>query len=270
MAWKPAEDEAVAQLLNTYRFGGIELTPTKVWPDLAKVTEVEVKAYRDFWNNHGVQIVAMQALLFGRDDLTIFGSEAKRQEGIEYFKSIFQIAQWLGAHALIYGSPKHRRNVDPSDGSIRKIAQRYFKSLGALAGQQGICLCIEPLPRNYPCDFINDSSDALQFIEEVQEKGFGLHLDASSLFQGGENVPQTLEDARGRIKHFHASEPQLAPVLPEGPVPIREYIALLDRINYSNWVSIEMLEPQPSGSNISVIEKALQYLRHSADLASLR
>src|SRR5262249_2177845 len=157
------------------------------------------------------------------------GSEAKREEGIEYFKSIFKVAQWLGARVLVYGSPKNRKGIDQTDPAIMEMATRYFKRLGKMAQAHDTRLCIEPLPPSYPCDFVTNSAEARQFIDRVNEKGFGLHLDASSLFMGRENVPEALQAAQGRIEHFHLSEPSLAPVVPESPVPLADYLSLLDQ-----------------------------------------
>lgn len=267
LAWKPAEDGAVARLLGAHGFKGIELVPTKLWPDLSRVQEAEARDYRRKWDDRGIRIVAMQALLFGRDDLAIFGSEAKREEGIEYFKSVFNIARWLGARALVYGSPIHRQGIDGRDEALLQVAERYFRRLGAMAGEQGLCLCIEPLPRSYPCDFISSSAEALRFVERVNQEGFGLHFDAASLFAGGEDVAETLRSARGRIEHFHLSEPGLGHVNPGAPVPVGDYLRLLDAQGYGNWASIEMREPDPSGSNVSAIETSLRFIRRLADQA---
>ena len=264
LAWKPAaEDEAVAHLLNTHGFGGVELAPTKIWPDLTKVTEDEAGAYRKFWNDRGIQVVAMQALLFGRDDLTIFGSQEKRDEGVAYFEVVFRIARWLGARPLVYGSPKHRRGVDGRDPRILDTAAVYFHRLGALARRYEVCLCIEPLPVSYPCEFLTDTREALEFVKRVDDPGFGLHVDASSLFAGHEDIEDVIEMASGSIQHFHASEPRFEPVRTDGPVPLQKYFTCLRRAGYARWVSVEMLEPNAGGSNLEAIEATLRDVREA-------
>jgi D-psicose/D-tagatose/L-ribulose 3-epimerase len=264
LAWSPSEDALVADLLQKYGFGGVELAPTKLWPDLTRVQEQEIKDYRRFWNDRGILIVAMQSLLFGRDDLTIFGTEARLEEAIEYFRHLFQIAHWLGARPLVYGSPKNRISIDSYDEQILHTAALYFGHLAAVARKYHVCLCIEPLPRCYPCDFVTNSTEGIQFVDQVKQEGFGLHLDASSLYLAGENVKGALRATRGRVEHFHISEPGLAPVRSDGPVPVGEYLALLTEVGYPNWVSIEMLEQNPHGSNVSSVETSLEYVRRVA------
>jgi sugar phosphate isomerase/epimerase len=250
LAWKPADDVAVAAAMQRHGFKGLELAPTKVWPRLDQVSEEEARRYRGFWNARGIEVVALQALLFGRDDLTLFGTQEKRDEGIE----------WLGARALVYGSPKFRRGVDANEPAVRQTAVAYFKRLGSLAAQHDVCLCIEPLPKDYPCDFINNLSEALALVDQVAERGFGLHVDGSSLHQGEPDARAALSSARGRIEHFHLSEPKLAPVLLSGPTPLVEYLRLLKGMAYPNWVSVEMLEH-------GELEQSLREVRRAWDEA---
>lgn len=267
LAWKPSEDEAVAAALLRHGFSGVELAPTKVWPRLEGATEGAVRDYRQRWNDRGIQVVALQALLFGRDDLTLFGSRARRAEDSAWFEHLFQIAHWLGARALVYGSPKNRRGVDPKDPAVQAEAVEYFQRLGAAAARHGVCLCIEPLPRSYPCDFVNDVGEALALVDRVGERGFGLHVDASSLHIGERDPRAALEAARGRIEHFHLSEPGLAPVRLAGPTPLVESLRLLKGLGYPNWVSIEMLEPSPVGGNLATLEECLREVRQAWDTA---
>lgn len=264
LAWKPTEDEAVARLLNTHGFGGVEIAPTKIWPDLTKVTEDEAGAYRRFWNDRGIQVVAMQALLFGRDDLTIFGSQEKRDEGVAYFEVVFRIARWLGARPLVYGSPRNRRGVDGSDPAVLETAAAYFRRLGALARRYEVCVCIEPLPVSYPCDFLTDARQTLEFVMRVNDAGVGLHVDASSLFAAHEDIDALVDAAAGSIQHFHASEPRLGPVRADGPVPLENYFSSLRRTGYDRWASVEMLEPHAGGSNVDAIEVTLRDVRDAA------
>jgi sugar phosphate isomerase/epimerase len=208
----------------------------------------------------------MLALLFGRDDLTIFGADPARRAGLVHFGAVFRGAQWLGARVLVYGPPKNRRGVDGRDPEVLRTAAAYFKALGALAAEHGVCLCIEPLPRSYPCDFINDLGEALQFVEQVAEPGFGLHVDGASLLEEPD-AAGALAQAKGRIEHFHLSEPGLAPVRQSGPTPLVEDLRLLSAQGYSHWVSIEMREPNPSGSNLAAIEESLREVRAALDEA---
>jgi sugar phosphate isomerase/epimerase len=268
LAWTPEEDDRVARVLEAHAVAGLELVPTKRWPDLASVSEDEITAYRRYWNARGIEIVALQAVLFGREDLTLFGSQAKRDEGIDYFASVFRMARTLGARVIVYGSPRNRQGVDGRDPSVIAVAEHYFRRLGALAREHAVCLCIEPLPAHYPCDFITTTTEALRFVDRVNDSGFGLHLDSASLYGADEDVPCALAAARGRIEHVHLSEPGLAPVAPGGRVPLAAFLRLLMQQGYGNWASIEMREAGSTGTNPDQIAVSLDYVCQAVSAAS--
>ena len=46
------------------------------------------------------------------------------------------------------------------------------------------------------------------------------------------------------LKHFHASEPHLAP-LGQGGIDHSVFRTLLEKANYQGWVSLEMRQPEP-------------------------
>ena len=82
IAWPADQDAAVAGVLRDLGVTGIEVAPTKVWPRPLEASPTEIEDYRAFWEARGFEIVAAQALLFGRPDLTLFESEAaRRQDG---------------------------------------------------------------------------------------------------------------------------------------------------------------------------------------------
>ncbi|MEY3826102.1 MAG: hypothetical protein RLZZ148_916 [Cyanobacteriota bacterium] len=84
IAWQIEEEPAIANLLQQLNIKGVEIAPTKIWQNPLTATDAEIKKYREFWQGYGIEIVAMQALLFGRNDLTIFESKEKRQATLSY------------------------------------------------------------------------------------------------------------------------------------------------------------------------------------------
>lgn len=97
LAWTNEEEVEVAKKLKDLGVRYIELAPTKKWPDLSKVPAPEVKAYRRFWEDQGFEVVALQAILFGRPELTLFETEAIRTKTLDYLDQTFRLAAELGA-----------------------------------------------------------------------------------------------------------------------------------------------------------------------------
>lgn len=242
IAWNSSDDAWVADMFRDRGIRAVEVAPTKIWPKPLEVSESEARRYRDFWRDRGVEIVAMQALLFGKPELAIFETAAKRREMLDYLDGIMRLASWLGCGPLVFGSPKNRRVGDLDRTAAWSIAVDFFRSAGELAQSHGVCLCIEPNPPQYACDFVTNSTDGRRLVDEVGHPGFGLHLDAAGMTMAGESIADVLPKHAGMIRHFHASEPELGR-LALGGVRHDDAAMALRAAGYSGFCSVEMRYP---------------------------
>lgn len=242
IAWARADEPAVGELLRELGFEGVEIAPTAVWPQPLQVSDAELHAYREAWEQRGLRIVAMQALLFGRQDLTVFGDAAKRAETFDYLAGMIRLGGRLGAGALVFGSPKNRLVGSLSPAQIEDIALPFFHGLGKLAVEHGTRLCIEPNPTVYACDYVTTSQEGLALVRKVDSPGFCLHLDAGGMTLSGEPVDAALLEALRVSRHFHVSEANLAPI-GTGSVAHEPFAAALRQAKYDGWVSVEMRAP---------------------------
>jgi len=258
IAWRADEEEAVADLMGEMGLEGIEIALTKVWPFPLSVSASDLQGYREFWLRRGIQIVAMQSLLFGRPDLTIFDTEEKRRETRDYLVGMIRIGGRLGAKTLVFGSPKNRRVGTLSLSEIERIALPFFYDLGQVAMEEGVTFCIEPNPTAYECDFIITSREGRDLVARVNSKGFGLHLDAAGMTLSGEPIEPSIESVFPAIKHFHASEVNLAPV-GSGSVNHPRFASILNRLGYRNWVSIEMRAADRAG-NLAQVKASVSWI----------
>jgi D-psicose/D-tagatose/L-ribulose 3-epimerase len=242
IAWARADEASVAELLRELGFEGVEIAPTAVWPQPLQVSDAEIRAYRESWERRGLPIVAMQALLFGRPELTIFGDAAKRAETFDYLAGMIRLGGKLGAGALVFGSPKNRLVGSLSPAQVEDIALPFFHELGQLAAEHGTRLCIEPNPTVYACDYVTTSQEGLALVRKVGSAGFCLHLDAGGMTLSKEPVDAALLDALRVSRHFHVSEANLAPI-GAGSVAHEQFAAALRQVQYDRWVSVEMRTP---------------------------
>lgn len=242
IAWEPPEDEAVARILREHGFAGVELAPTKIFPRPDAADEPAMTACREAWSRRGLPIVALQALLFGHPELTVFGDARPRT--LEYLTGVARLGGRLGAGALVFGSPRNRARGSLPERDAWPAAVEFFRALGTAAARAGTCVCIEPNPPRYGADFIVDSEEALRLVEEVASPGFGLHLDAACALLAGEDFPARLRASAHVLRHVHLSEPDLAPVRAGGSVDLPAIAAALRDIGYAGWVSVEM---KPAG-----------------------
>lgn len=239
LAWNAADDERVARLMVEAGVRGVEIAPTKVWPKPLDATARELADCRRFWEQRGIGVVAMQALLFGRQDLTLFESAARREATLDYLAKIMDLAAALGAGPLVFGSPKNRRVDGRPMDEIEPIAVDFFRRAGDAAARRGVTLCIEPNPREYDCDFVTNAREGIDLVARVGHPGFRLHLDAAGMTMAGDPLAESLAAALPWLCHFHVSEPNLAPI-GTGGVRHDELATNLRRLCYGGWTSVEM------------------------------
>jgi D-psicose/D-tagatose/L-ribulose 3-epimerase len=241
IAWDPSEDDPVAVILRQHGFAGVEVAPSKRWESPIDASKNEIAAYRDEWHKRGLPIVAMQALLFGRPDLQLFGPEDARRALGDYLAAIIELAHGLGARALVFGSPRNRRRGAMPLDEATDIAVEFFRALGAGAASRDCMLCIEPNPSMYDCDFINTTAEAVALCERIASPGVKVNGDVGAMAANEENPETTLSAAMSCLGHFHASEPKLAEV---GDGPLHKMASRqLRAAEWPGWVSIEMRAP---------------------------
>jgi sugar phosphate isomerase/epimerase len=146
--------------------------------------------------------------------------------------------------------------LSPAD--VDKIGIPFFREVGKIASDNATCVCIEPNPPRYGADWITTAKSALDFVTRVDHPGFGLHLDGGALHMMNEG-PAEIRAAGDRIRHFHASQPDLVPLQSGGPVAHEKFAATLREIRYPRWVSIEMRQVPNATSSLPVVETALKY-----------
>jgi sugar phosphate isomerase/epimerase len=140
IAWPHADDERMAAQLSRYGVRGLEIAPTKIWQDPLAATPGQVTACRRSWEGRGIAIVAAQALLFGRPELTLFESPSARAATAAYLEAIIRLCADLGATRLVFGSPKNRRIGTMPPAQALDIAVDFFGGLAEVAHACGAAI----------------------------------------------------------------------------------------------------------------------------------
>lgn len=239
IAWDPAENEEATQIIKDFGLNSVEVAPTKLWARPEQASSQDIQNTRLWWNQHGMDIVSAQSLLFGHPELEIFGSVENRTQTFDYMSKIIRACGQLGAKALVFGSPKNRLVRDMAATEAMQIAVDFFHGLGEVAKSSNTCLCIEPNPPQYGCDFVRTGAEGVELVKQVDHPGFRLHLDAAAMTLNGENYTKTIEAGFPWLHHFHASEPFLG-LVGAGDTKHAEIAPVLRSLGYQGWVSIEM------------------------------
>lgn len=257
LAWHPAEEAAVRHELAARGLAGVEIAPTKVWPQPLAADGKDVARYRSSWEDAGIRIIALQSLLFGRSDLTIFGSAAARAATLDYLRGMIRLARDLGASVLVFGSPRNRAMGDTSPAAVLGIATDFFTRVAEAAAEAGVCFCLEPNPTAYGCDFVTTASEGQWWVQHVSHPGLGLHLDSGCLTLSRDPLKASLRAARPLLRHFHVSEPDLREI-GTGGVAHDEAARALAEIRFPGWRSLEMRAPD-NGAGLPGVKRALAF-----------
>ena len=268
LAWDAAEDDEVYQTMLAHSVEGIEVAPTKVWPNPDEADGNSVDLFRNHWLHRNIQVVAMQSLLFGRPELKLFADDVSRCDTILYLAKVIRMAARLGVRVLVFGSPKNRAKGSLSNAEAMSVAVDFFSELGEIANRFGVIVCIEPNPPEYGCDFIRDTGEALELIRRVNHPGFRLHLDSAIMTMNGEDPEEAIGSGIDYLEHFHVSEPELA-VIGTRATDHARIASCLQRFNYQHWASIEM-KTTASSSNVQSVASALEFVNHAYRAPVLR
>lgn len=240
IAWERHDDPKVFSKLRGNNVTGIEVAPTKIWPEWKDCGAKSAKAYRNLVNGEGFKIPALQAILFGKPDLQVFQAET-HGKFFEHLKLIAEIAEGLGAQTLVFGSPKNRKRGAIGMTIASQMAVDFFSKAGNIFEGLDCCLCIEHNPVEYGSDYVTNVADARELVQLVNHDKFKLHLDAGGMHMCGGDIVENIKSA-GFFAHYHISEPMLEPIA-NGVVDHQGAFKALKGINYDNWVSIEMKQP---------------------------
>jgi D-psicose/D-tagatose/L-ribulose 3-epimerase len=241
IAWTPHDDASIFSLLRKQGVTGIEVAPTKVWPNWEGATPAAAERYGNWLRSCGFEIPALQAVLFGRPEARLFDRDGE-VAFVSHLTHVAELAGALGASTVVLGAPRQR---DRGSLSMEEAFDRAADVLHGLAGTfaaRGTCLCIEPNPRRYACNFVVNASEGAELVRRVDHPGFKLHLDAAAMFLEGEDPAHFWPHAGGMVRHFHISEPELADFC-NPQVPHRANLDFLGSSGYAGWCSVEMREP---------------------------
>lgn len=254
IAWTVDEERAIALRLRALGVDGVEVAPSRHWPDLSTVSDRDVALYRNFWLEHGLVISSMQALLYGRPKLTMFQDAATRDRTLAYLRHAVRIGSGLGAQVLVFGSPGNRRRGDVRNTDAFAIATDFFRTLGDDAVDHGVTVGIEANPTEYDCDFLTTNAEVTTFVTSVGHPGIVHHIDVGGTILTNEPLDVVVRDACP-VAHVHASEPYLTGLGRHKTAHCAMAAALVG-VGYSNWVSIEMRRDE--GNPVGAVEDAIR------------
>lgn len=250
IGWEAGRDEEVYALMKRYGFTGLEIAPTRIFPERPYEMLAEAAAWSAALSQkYGFVIPSMQSIWFGRKE-RLFGTVEERETLTAYTRIAIDFAAVVGCDNIVFGCPRNRvttRETDLAQGIL------FFKEVGDYAAQKGVKIGMEANPPLYHTNYINDTLSALRLVKQVDSKGFQLNLDVGAMLCNQEDVSLLVGNVR-LISHVHISEPALGAI--EKRAFHRALKSVLEDEGYQGYVSIEMGKTD----EISVLEDAMEYV----------
>lgn len=251
IAWTLENDGNAYELMSRYGYSGLEIAPTRIFPEMPYERITEAKNWSEkLKKNYGLAVPSMQSIWYGRQE-KIFGTGEERQVLIDYTKKAIDFAAAIGCKNLVFGCPRNRSLSESAD---KQTAVRFFKELGDYAASKGTIIGMEANPPIYNTNYINDTTSALELIEQVDSEGFQLNLDVGTMIYNSEKA-SILAGKGHLISHVHISEPGLKPI--EERELHNELAGILESEKYRGFVSIEMGKTEDK----FLLEEKMGYVR---------
>jgi sugar phosphate isomerase/epimerase len=250
IAWDQKNAEEIFALLKQHKISGIEVAPSKIWPNWQGANYKSAISYKNEVSQKGFVIPALQAILFNKPEAKLFDSEGEKNL-VEHLKLVAEISEGLGAKCVVFGAPKQRNIGSLTHDEALDHSIGIFRKIGDIFANHNVAFCIEPNPKKYSCNFINNIDQGNELVKKVNHKNFALHLDAAGMFLENDNLAQKWSEISDIVHHFHVSEPDLGDF--DSPqVNHLENFRILEQGGYKGWCSVEMLEPKKTLSESGV------------------
>lgn len=245
IAWSPSEKLKAYSLLLSNNFEGLEIAPGLFFSHLddpVSPSNKDIFRAKAELNLYDLKLVSMQSLLYGKKEAQLFGNKQQRDLFHDELIKIINLAERLEIPNLVFGSPTNRSIPSHiSSSEAEDIAISMFSRLGDVAMSSGTCISLEPNPKEYGTNFINNMEEAVSFIKKINSSGIKAILDVGSIKMNDDydDLRQIVYDSRDFLNHVHVSEPYLGPA-PESSFEYEILHNLLYEFGYKKAISIEM------------------------------
>lgn len=231
-------------VLASLGFQGLEVAPSKVWEDTARVSPAQVRAYRRQVEGAGLQVVGLHSLFFDQPGLGLFRGPEVRTRTLEFLVHLSRVCADLGGRTLVFGSPPARRREGRDLAECDAETAAFFSDLCARIAGHGTCFAIEALGRG-ESDYIHSAAHALAIARQVDRPALQGHLDAKAVAEAGEDTLELFREMSPTLAHYHANDPGLGVLGATGRVDHARLGGLLRDVGYAGFVSLEqrMLDP---------------------------
>lgn len=246
IAWSAEHDEEMYTFLQASGFTGLEIAPTRIFPDSPYKKLSQAKQFSEaLYCKYGLNVCSMQSIWYGMTQ-NIFGTDEDRAFLLDYTKQAVDFAEVVGCRNLVFGCPQNR--VIHSDDFL-PLAYEFFNNIAHYAAGHHTVIALEPNPPYYNTNFINTIGEAFDFCRQINNPGLTVNVDLGTSIHYGDSI-DFLNDNIDIVSHIHISEPMLA------PIQKRDLHLQLKKLHYDRYFSIEM----GNKNDIGLLKDTINYI----------
>ena len=254
LAWKAEEKNEAINILKKYKIKYLEFAPNLL---LKNRNFSECKKVKMKWMQEKLILYSMQSILFNINDAYIFGT--KRQFNI-FYKSILKIiklAKKLGVKIIIFGSPLSRKTFGKNKKLLDNTFIKTFKNLSLHCKKNDVTICIEPNPKIYKSEYLNNMSETVKVVKKIKKQNIKINFDLGACIANRESLKSVFLKNINLIGHCQISVPRLKN-LNKYKKKINFFKKVLKKSKYNGVISMEVLAQRKK--NIKNLEKNIKIL----------
>ena len=243
-------------------YTGIELAPFTMGTDAYSISAEKRAEVRQQAESAGLEVIGLHWLLAKTEGHYLTSSDAEiRKKTSAYFEELARLCVDVGGTIMVLGSPQ-QRNLLPgvSHGEAMKYAADVIAAAAPTFAELNVTLALEPLGPAEG-DFLNTAALGAELMDMIGSPNVRLHLDVKAMSTESTDIPTIIEQHADRTAHFHANDPNLlGPGM--GAVDFAPIFAALKKVNYQDWVSVEVFDYEPGVERIAK-ESMANMLKHA-------
>jgi sugar phosphate isomerase/epimerase len=220
---------------------------------------MDVVAMQDQLNRSGLQTAAIASggMAFAAKLTLLNPDPSTAALARQRLDELIALASGLHAPVVTVGSFRGRAVLE-KDRSLAELAQ-ILRRAGERAANAGVCIALEPLNR-FEGDLLNNVSQGLAFLEEVDHPSVGLLLDTFhvNIEESSWTEPFRQAMRAGKLFHVHLGDNNRLPP-GRGLIDFPAILSTLEENGYTGWLSAELLgKPDPDTAG----QETIDYMSH--------
>jgi len=249
--------EETIRILATIGYDAVEIgcCAPHAWPDhLSKADRREIARVA---KGEGLAISSLLPAIgggFGCNPCSILATE--RQETIDHYKKIIDLAHELDAGMVLYIGGWRAQSMSRTDGWAYSLS--CLQQVAAYANAAGIQIAIEPTTAD--TNLIDSAADARRMMMECDASNVGLMFDTCHVAYEGQSLPSYVTAMGDELLHLHAADTDRT-AIGKGKMDWNSLLLSLAEHRYTGTFTVETGFGGREVDPVEIARSSLSYLR---------